>query len=77
MGAIDAAQTQGRLLRAQLFDVYRPTVSNASLQMGEKSLAVRLVLSGGAATLTEDEIESTVQSVLTSLQTQLQARLRA
>ncbi|QJC56633.1 Phenylalanine--tRNA ligase beta subunit [Polaromonas vacuolata] len=74
---INGAQTQGRLLRAQLFDVYRPVAGNTSLQMGEKSLAVRLILSGGTATLTEDDIESAVQSVLTSLQRELQARLRA
>ena len=77
MRTINGAQTQGRLLRAQLFDVYRPVAGNTSLQMGEKSLAVRLILSGGTATLTEDDIESAVQSVLTSLQRELQARLRA
>ena len=44
---------------------------------GEKSLAVRLVLSSDVATLTEEAIESAVQAVLTNLQQQLQARLRA
>ena len=47
------------------------------MQLGEKSLAVRLVLSSDAATLTEEAIEAAVQSVVCSLQHQLNARLRA
>ncbi|MEO6319204.1 MAG: hypothetical protein ABIR56_00960, partial [Polaromonas sp.] len=60
-----------------LFDVYRPQQANASMQVGEKSLAVRLVLSSDVATLTEETIEAAVQAILGSLQGQLQARLRA
>ena len=75
--AIEAADTQGLLKGATLFDVYRPQQANASLQLGEKSLAVRLVLSSDVATLTEEAIEAAVQAVLESLQNQLQARLRA
>jgi phenylalanyl-tRNA synthetase beta chain len=77
MTAIHGANTQGLLKSATLFDVYRPQQANATMQLGEKSLAVRLVLSSDAVTLTDEAIESAVQAVLASLQTQLQARLRA
>jgi phenylalanyl-tRNA synthetase beta chain len=77
MSAIHGANTQGLLKGATLFDVYRPQQASASMQLGEKSLAVRLVLSSGAATLTDEEIEAAVQSVLDNLQGQLGARLRA
>ncbi|MDQ3060550.1 MAG: phenylalanine--tRNA ligase subunit beta [Pseudomonadota bacterium] len=77
MAAIESADTQGLLKGATLFDVYRPQQANASLQLGEKSLAVRLVLSSETATLTEESIEAAVQAVLASLQGSLQARLRA
>ncbi len=77
MTAIHNANTQGLLKSAALFDVYRPQQANSSMQMGEKSLAVRLVLSSDVATLTDESIETTVQAVLASLQSQLQARLRA
>jgi len=76
MAAIYDADTQGLLKSAVLFDVYRPQQANASLQLGEKSLAVRLVLSSETATLTDESIEVAVQTVLASLQKQLQARLR-
>jgi phenylalanyl-tRNA synthetase beta chain len=77
MAAIHGAATQGLLKGATLFDVYRPQQAGASMQMGEKSLAVRLVLSSDAATLTDEEIEAAVQAVLANLQGQLGARLRA
>jgi phenylalanyl-tRNA synthetase beta chain len=77
MSAIHGANTQGLLKGAILFDVYRPQQASASMQMGEKSLAVRLVLSSDAATLTDEEIEAAVQAVLVTLQSQLGARLRA
>lgn len=77
MAAIHLANTQGLLKGATLFDVYRPQQGNASLQPGEKSLAVRLVLSSDSVTLTDEAIETAVQAVLASLQAQLQARLRA
>ncbi len=77
MAAIDGAETRGLLKGATLFDVYRPQQASASMQMGEKSLAVRLVLSSDAGTLTDEEIEAAVQAVLANLQSQLQARLRA
>lgn len=77
MAAIYSADTQGLLKSATLFDVYRPQPGNTSLQQGEKSLAVRLVLSSDTATLTDESIEAAVQAVLASAQAQLQARLRA
>ncbi len=77
MAAIRGAETRGLLKAATLFDVYRPQAGNTSMQQGEKSLAVRLVLSSDAATLTEEDIEAAVQAVLANLQAKLQARLRA
>jgi len=77
MAAVHGAATQGLLKDATLFDVYRPQQASASMQMGEKSLAVRLVLSSDTATLTDEEIEAAVQAVLANLQGQLGARLRA
>ncbi|MBI2727091.1 MAG: phenylalanine--tRNA ligase subunit beta [Polaromonas sp.] len=77
MAAIRGADTRGLLKAATLFDVYRPQAANTSMQQGEKSLAVRLVLSSDAATLTEEDIEAAVQAVLANLQAKLQARLRA
>ncbi len=77
MAAIGGAETRGLLKAARLFDVYRPQAGNTGMQQGEKSLAVRLVLSSDAATLTEEDIEAAVQAVLANLQAKLQARLRA
>jgi phenylalanyl-tRNA synthetase beta chain len=77
MATIHAANTHGLLRDATLFDVYRPQQANASMQLGEKSLAVRLVLSSDVTTLTDEAIEAAVQAVLANLKSQLQARLRA
>jgi phenylalanyl-tRNA synthetase beta chain len=77
MAAIYKAPTEGLLKQAVLFDVYRPLAGNAAMQLGEKSLAVRLQLSSANATLTEVAIENVVQSVVVHLETTLQARLRA
>ena len=82
MAAVRNADTQGFLKGATLFDVYRPQPSasasgTSSMASGEKSLAVRLVLSSDVATLTEEVIEGVMQAVLANLQLKLQARLRA
>ena len=80
MAAVHGADTQGLLRGATLFDVYRPQPSAlgiSSMASGEKSLAVRLVLSSDVATLTEEVIEGAMQAVLANLQLKLQARLRA
>ena len=79
LAAINDADTQGLLKGATLFDVYRPQPSHVtptSMQIGEKSLAVRLVLSSDAATLTDEAIDGAVQTVIANLQLRLQARLR-
>ena len=76
MDAVHAAATQGLLKSAVLFDVYRPQPGNTTMQPGEKSLAVRLVLSSETATLTEETIEAAVQAVLSALQQRLNARQR-
>ena len=77
MAAIQAAPTQGLLRTATLFDIYRPKESNTSLRVGEKSLAVRLVLCSDEATLTDAQIDQAVQAVIERLQSDLAARLRA
>ena len=58
-------------------DVYRPQQASASMALGEKSVALRLVLSSELASLTDEAIDAAVQAVLESLQSSLQARLRA
>jgi phenylalanyl-tRNA synthetase beta chain len=65
-----------------LFDVYRPrkqaeSSGTSALAPDEKSLAVRLVLNREDATLTEEEIEATVQAALDALAQRVAARLRA
>jgi phenylalanyl-tRNA synthetase beta chain len=77
MSAVHGADTKGLLKDARLFDVYRPQQGTTAMQTGEKSLAVRLVLSGDAATLTDEQIETAVQAVIANLQIALQARMRA
>ena len=77
MTAVMCANTQGLLKSATLFDVYRPQPGQVNMHVGEKSVAVRLVLSSDTTTLTEDAIEATVQVILSQLHNELQARLRA
>ncbi|MDO9401979.1 MAG: phenylalanine--tRNA ligase subunit beta [Polaromonas sp.] len=77
LAAIHGADTRGLLKSATLFDIYRPQQGNAFMQLGEKSLAVRLVLCSEDATLTDEQIEATIEAVLENLTTSLQARLRA
>jgi len=77
MAAIHAAPTQGLLKTAVLFDVYRPQQGSTSMQLGEKSLAVRLLLSSETATLTEEAIEAVVRAVVSAMQQSLGARLRS
>ena len=76
MAQIHAAPTQGLLRSATLFDIYRPKEAGAGLSLGEKSLAVRLVLSDEHATLTDEQIEQAVRAIVERLQSQLGARLR-
>ena len=80
MHAIWAAPTAGLLKDARLFDVYRAKPlrddSGADVAPADKSLAVRLTLSGGDATLTEAQIDAAVQSVVSQLTNDLGARQR-
>ena len=76
MNAIHAANTHGVLNSATLFDVYRPQPGHSNLVVGEKSLAVRLVLLDETTTLNDEMIESCVTAVTMSLRATLQARLR-
>jgi phenylalanyl-tRNA synthetase beta chain len=77
MAAIRGADTRGLLKSATLFDIYRPQQANVSMQLGEKSLAVRLVLASDDATLTDEQIETAIKAVLENLGSAVQARLRA
>ena len=77
MAAVHEVNTQGLLQSVTLFDVYRPQQATSTVQAGEKSLAIRLVLSTDLATLTEESIDAAVQGVLANLEIRLQARLRA
>ncbi|MES2980597.1 MAG: phenylalanine--tRNA ligase subunit beta [Pseudomonadota bacterium] len=77
MDAIHSAGVNDLLRSATLFDVYRPQQSTPAMTLGEKSLAVRLMLSSETATLTEDQIDKAIQAIVASLQTRIGARLRA
>ncbi len=80
MQAIWAAPTGGLLRDAQLFDVYRPKLGkDAPVAEGatDRSLAVRLTLNSDEATLSEEQIDSTVKVVVDQLIERLQARQRA
>ncbi len=76
--SIRAVDTAGVLRDAVLFDIYRPKpgLESAGMQAGEKSLAVRLTLNGGEATLTDAQIDATVAAVVAALQQRLGARQR-
>jgi phenylalanyl-tRNA synthetase beta chain len=80
MEAVWAAPTAGLLRGAALFDVYRPKPAKdpdgVAVASVEKSMAVRLTLNSQETTLTEDQIDTTVQAVLSSLISTLGARQR-
>ncbi len=76
MAAVFAEPANALLKHASLFDVYRPQQAGGMLAMGEKSLALRLVLSSDLASLTDEQIEQVVQQTLEKLQTGVHARLR-
>ena len=76
MAAVHSAGVTA-LRSATLFDIYKPQQATGSMQLGEKSLAVRLVLGSDDTTLTEEQIEAAMQAVLERLQAELGARLRA
>ncbi|MEO7107194.1 MAG: phenylalanine--tRNA ligase subunit beta, partial [Rhodoferax sp.] len=79
MAAIWAAPTAGLLRDAQLFDVYRPKLSKDVAPVDgatDRSLAVRLTLNSDEATLSEEQIESTVKAIVDQLTGQLGGRQR-
>ena len=87
LAAAQAAVTHGLLRDTLVFDIYRPKptpkgaeaqpVAAGGLAQGEKSVALRLTLNSAEATLTESQIEASVQAVLAQLVAQCGARLRA
>ena len=78
MDCIRQADNSRLLKNAVLFDVYRPSKPDASVQAGEKSMAVRLSLqSTDEHTLTDAQIDGVILSVVDNLSRQLSARLRA
>ena len=79
MNAVWGAPTNGLLRDATLFDVYRPKPGTGPVSdsAGEKSLAVRLTLGSDAATLTDEQIDASVQAVVAQLVADLGARQRA
>jgi len=77
LAAIHAAPTQGLLQDARVFDIYRPTADAAGQGVGEHSVALRLTLGSTQATLTEEQIETTVAAIVAQLASRLGARQRA
>jgi phenylalanyl-tRNA synthetase beta chain len=81
--AVLQAQADGGLVRSvTLFDVYRPAPGASKdgaswLGAGEKSLALRLRINGGAEALTEARIEAAVQQAVDALKNRVGARMRA
>jgi phenylalanyl-tRNA synthetase beta chain len=76
LGAVRSADTGGLLRDALLFDVYKPKQAAAGLAANEKSLAVRLTLASGEATLTDEQIELAVKAVVDRIAARLGGRLR-
>ncbi len=76
MQAVRSAPTGGLLRDAMLFDVYKPKQASPGLGIHEKSLAVRLTLASGEATLTDEQIDAAVKAVVDRIAAQLGGRLR-
>lgn len=80
MHCVREAAIGGLLRDANLFDIYRPKAVGAStggLAVGEKSMALRLVLgSESGENLTDERIEEAVASIVSRLRADLGARLR-
>ena len=74
IAAIHAANTNGLLRHAELFDVYRP--KDQAPAQAEKSLAVRLTLHNDEASLTDPQIEAAMAAVLAQVVQDLGARQR-
>jgi phenylalanyl-tRNA synthetase beta chain len=76
MDAVYSADTGGLLRDALLFDVYKPKQATPALGIHEKSLAVRLTLASGEATLTDEQIDAAVKAVVVRIASRLGGRLR-
>jgi phenylalanyl-tRNA synthetase beta chain len=76
MQAIRSAPTRGLLRDALLFDLYKPKQSGGTVAADEKSMAVRLTLGSADATLTDAQIDTTVQAVIDSIADRVGGRLR-
>jgi phenylalanyl-tRNA synthetase beta chain len=74
--AVYAAETGGLLRDALLFDVYKPKQATPAAGLHEKSLAVRLTLASGEATLTDEQIDTAVKAVVDRIASRLGGRLR-
>ena len=70
-------RSAGGLIRsANLFDVFRPPVAAGTTAPAQRSLAVRLELLDGEATLTDERIDAAVAQVIDTLRTRLGVHLR-
>jgi phenylalanyl-tRNA synthetase beta chain len=76
MEAVYSAETGGQLRDALLFDVYKPKQASSALGIREISLAVRLTLASGEATLTDEQIDVAVRAVVDRIASRLGGRLR-
>ncbi|MBG9387234.1 phenylalanine--tRNA ligase subunit beta [Caenimonas aquaedulcis] len=76
MDAVHSSDTGGLLRDAMLFDVYKPKQATPGLALGEKSLAVRLTLASGEATLTDEQIDAAVKAVVDRIAARVGGRLR-
>ena len=76
LAAVRSAEAGGLLRDALLFDVYKPKQAAPGLAANEKSLAVRLTLASGEATLTDEQIEFAVKAVVDRIAARLAGRLR-
>lgn len=81
MQAVWAAPVKEVLRNAVLFDIYRPKTMDINSEspglQPRKSMAIRLTLQAEDATLSEQQIETTVATILASLTEKIGARQRA
>ncbi len=77
---IDIAWSTGHdgiLKDVTLFDVYRPSFSGErGLQIGQKSMAIRLIMNDMHGTLSDDQIEDLRMKVIDALSVRANAKLR-
>jgi phenylalanyl-tRNA synthetase beta chain len=77
IGAVNAAQSDGLVRGARLFDIYKPKSPVAGMADNERSLAVRVELRDDEQTLTDERIDAAMKAVLASLAEGVGARVRA